>query len=96
MYQGTWSTIKRETILTPEDFMTCLANIVPDLHEEDLIKVRRAERDKPWVRDICDFIWICMQENREYWQPEIARLWPGIKLIMDEQKLQDAFSELHF
>lgn len=76
--------------------MTCLKNVVPNLCEHHLIKVRRTERNKAWVHEVCDFIWVCMQENRDYWQPEINRLWPGVRLIMDEQNLEDTFSQLHF
>lgn len=50
----------------------------------------------PWVHEICDFIWVFMQENRDYWQPEINRLWPGVRFIMDEQNVEDTFSQLHF
>ena len=96
MYEETWSAIKKQTCLSPEQFMSALRIIVPNLHVEHLIKVKRTERNNPWVHEVCDFIWVCMQENRDYWQPQIDRLWPSIKLIMEQQKLEDAFSQLHF
>jgi len=94
MYKAPWDSLKRANIKTPENFMIYLHSIVPNLSEEDIIKLRRRYKNELWLQQVCDFIWICMQSDREKWQPQINTFWPEIKQIMDAQNLEDAFSSL--
>ncbi len=96
MHHGAWASLKKATPKTPAEFMVYLQSIVPNLCEEDLIRVRRSERSTIWVHDVCDFIWVCMQPDRERWSPQIYQLWPNIVNIMETQKLEDAFADLSF
>lgn len=91
MYHGPWASLKKATPKTPDEFMCYLQSIVPNLCEEDLIRVRRSERSIIWVHDVCDFIWVCMQPDRERWSPQIERMWPNILGIIESQNLEDAF-----
>ena len=76
--------------------MVYLWSVVPELDVMDLIRVRRSARSSMWVQEVCDFIWICMQTDKQKWQPEVVRLWPSIVAIMDEQNLEEAFTQLSF
>mgnify|MGYP006088719677 CR=1 FL=1 len=94
MYRQPWESLKRATIHTPDDFMVYLKSILPNLDESDIIQLRRKHRQKLWLQKVCDFIWVCMQKDIEYWRPQINILWPSIKQIMDEQRLEDALMQL--
>ena len=76
--------------------MVYLWSVVPELDVMDLIRVRRSERSSAWVQEVCDFIWICMQTDREKWKPEMDRLWPSIVATMEEQNMDEAFAQLSF
>jgi hypothetical protein len=91
-----WTSLKKASPQSPGDFMAYLWSIVPDLDVMDLIRVRRSERSSLWVHEVCDFIWICMQPDKQKWQSEIDRLWPSIVTIMEEQNLEEAFAHLSF
>jgi len=95
-YKGPWTSLKKVSPTSPEDFMAYLWSVVPDLDIMDLIRVRRSERSSLWVHEVCDFIWICMQPDKPKWQPEIVRLWPTVVSIMSEQNLEEAFAQLSF
>ena len=95
-YKGPWASLKRAAPKSPEHFMKYLFTVVPDLDVMDLIRVRRSERSSSWVHEVCDFIWICMQTDKEKWQPEMDRLWPSIVAIMEEQNMEEAFAQLSF
>ena len=95
-YKTPWASLKKAAPKSPEDFMRYLFATVPDLDVMDLIRVRRSERTSVWVHEVCDFIWICMQTDKQKWQPEIERLWPSIVNIMNEQNMEEAFAQLSF
>lgn len=75
--------------------MTCWQTAVQCV-SVNIISLKHGGQNEAWVHEVCDFIWVFMQENRDYWQPEINRLWPGVRFIMDEQNVEDTFSQLHF
>tara|TARA_B110000977_G_C11029799_1_gene474764 strand:+ start:1010 stop:1303 length:294 start_codon:yes stop_codon:yes gene_type:complete len=95
-YKGPWASLKKAAPESPEDFMVYLWSVVPELDVMDLIRVRRSERSSAWVQEVCDFIWICMQTDREKWKPEMDRLWPSIVATMEEQNMDEAFAQLSF
>ena len=95
-YKGPWASLKKAAPESPNHFMAYLWSAVPNLDVMDLIRVRRSERSTPWVHEVCDFIWICMQTDKQKWKPEIDRLWPTIVQIMIDQNFEEAFADLSF
>ena len=94
-YHAPWASLKKGGAQKPNTLYD-LFTVVPDLDVMDLIRVRRSERSSVWVHEVCDFIWICMQTDKQKWQPEIDRLWPSIVTIINEQNMEEAFAQLSF
>ena len=95
-YHAPWASLKKVAPKSPTHFMSYLFTVAPDLNVMDLIRVRRSERTSIWVHEVCDFIWICMQTDKQKWQPEMDRLWPSIVTIINEQNMEEAFAQLSF
>lgn len=86
-----WSSLKQSKPTSPDEFMATLFFIVPSLTLDFVIQLRRTQKTKQTARDICDFIWTCLQPDSEKWQTQIDQLWPAIFLIMEEQRMEDMF-----
>ena len=90
-----WSVLKKHSPKTPDEFMAMVGTLVPDITESDIIAWQRSMTVQHWERDLCDFIWQCMQcqKNPHQWQASVHHHWPSIQQIMDTQNLEDAFAE---
>ena len=74
--------------------MAMLYFIVPALTVDHVIQLRRSQKTKDQTRDICDFIWVCLQPDSEKWQSQIQHLWTNVRAILTEQQQQQQLEDL--
>jgi len=86
-----WEALKKSKPSNADEFMASLFFIVPSLTLDYIIKLRRSQKTTQTARDICDFIWICLQPDQEKWKSQKDQQWPAIFLIMKEQRMEDLF-----
>ena len=93
-----WSLLKKHSPKTPDEFMAMVYALVPGITETDVMAWQRSLTIQHWERDVGDFIWQCMQcqKNPQVWQASVHQHWPTVQQIMATQNLEDAFAEWSF
>lgn len=89
-----WSILRKNSPKTPDEFMCMVYTIVPGITERDVMAWQRSMTVQHWERDLCDFIWQCMQYQKDpqKWKASIQQHWPNIRQLIDSQNLEDAFA----
>ena len=93
-----WSILKTQNPKDPGEFMGIVRTLIPNISVGDVIAWQRSMSVRPCERDICEFIWICMQfeQDPEKWKGAVETSWSNVRQIIDVQTLEDAFASLGF
>lgn len=91
-----WTFLKTRNPKDPCEFMRIVRTLIPNLSVGDVIAWQRSRLVRPWERDICEFIWICMQfeEDPDKWREAVCTAWSNVRQIIAVQTLEDAFGSL--
>jgi len=89
-----WTLLQKHSPKTPDEFMALVYTLVPDITETDVMAWQRSMTAQQWERNVSDFIWQCMQcqKNPQQWHTSVQQHWPTIQQLMDTQNLENAFA----
>ena len=92
-----WTFVKRDDPKTPGDFMLLVRRLIPAISDADVMAWQRSMTVRQWERDICDFVWLCMQAELDpgKWQTSVEQYWPNIRSIIEQQNIEEAFENMN-
>lgn len=91
-----WTNLKKKVPDTPEQFMACIRNTIPNINDQAVITCQQACEKNNWELQIFNFLWVYLQLEQGHFEYAqlIQQTWPKIKNIIEEKSLEDLFANI--
>ena len=91
-----WNKLKKSPPKNPQEFMTCVHSIIPNINEHNIAAWQRTCEVNNCELQIFDFLWFYVQLEQghlEYYDL-VQKAWPNIKKIIEEKSLEELFASM--